>query len=169
MSILVQDDTGSVAGANAYITADEFKAYHTARGNDYSEYATGDIEKAIVRATDFIDERWDFQGEKLTSSQSTEWPRRDVYIGDYMKFGVLTEVKEACAEYAIISASGTELDPSPAVDARGKVVQRKKEKVGPIEEETEYVSGGAPEDPQFPAGDRKLKDLVIKAGSIRRA
>jgi hypothetical protein len=169
MAFIVQNDSGNVAGANAYITVDELKAYHDDRGNDYSDYATGDLEKAIVRATDFIDERWDYQGEKLNSTQSTSWPRRDVYVDDLLVTGIPDDVKEACAEYAFISAGGTELDPAPAVDSRNQVIQRKREKVGPLEEETEYVSGGVTASPSFPVGDRKLRDFIIKSGTIRRA
>jgi hypothetical protein len=169
MAFTVQNDSGNVAGANAYITVDEFKAYHDDRGNDYSDYATGDLETAIVRASDHIDERWSFQGEKLNSTQATEWPRRDVYVDDLLVTGIPDDVKEACAEYAFITADGTELDPAPAVDARNQIVQRKREKVGPLEEETEYVSGGVVAAPSFPRGDRKLKDLVIQSGTIRRA
>lgn len=169
MAFIVQSDSGTVANANAYISVDEFKSYHDDRGRDYSDYATGDLEKAIVRATDYIDERWSFQGEKLNSTQSTSWPRRGVYVDDLLVTGVPDDVKEACAEYAFITADGTELDPAPAVDARGQLVQRKREKVGPLEEETEYISGAVVAAPSFPVGDRKLADLILRAGTIRRA
>ena len=82
--------------------------------------------------------------------------------------GVPLKLKQAVAEYAVRSLA-SQLDPDPTVDDSGALVQRKREKVGPIEEETEYVAGAQPRiDRPYPAADGLLADyLVSGAGVIR--
>jgi hypothetical protein len=81
MAFNVQNDDGTVVDANAYIDVATFKAYHDSRGNDYSAYSDTLIQKAIVRATDFVDTRFTYKGVKLNTDpenapQFTQWPRR---------------------------------------------------------------------------------------------
>jgi hypothetical protein len=64
MTLSVQNSTGTVSGANAYITLAAFKAYHDARGNAYSTFTDPQIAAAIVRATDFLDTRFTYRGTK---------------------------------------------------------------------------------------------------------
>jgi hypothetical protein len=174
VAFTVQTDAGSVTGANSYISVQEFKDYHDDRGNDYSTYTTPQIEVALVIATDHLDTRFDFVGERRTGvNQATEWPRLDaVNNKEQDVYGIPSAVKEATAEYAIRNLAGTTLDPDPAVDAYGQAVKLKREKVGPIEEETEYAGGGTiHQEPSFPAADKKLisAGLVVRPGTIRRA
>lgn len=53
-------------GANAYISVDQFKQYHNSRGNDYSDSPVESIQYAIVKATDYIDQKYRFKGVKLS-------------------------------------------------------------------------------------------------------
>lgn len=76
MALILQDDDGIVEDANAYIDVDYFKAYHDSRGNSYSAYTDDQIDTAIVRATDYADQRFQFRGIKLADGQTTEWPRQ---------------------------------------------------------------------------------------------
>lgn len=66
MTLIVEDGSG-IASANAYITANEFKQYHAARGNPL-EY-DGSVEQSIIRATDYVDRRFGrlFKGVKRYS------------------------------------------------------------------------------------------------------
>lgn len=66
MTLKVQNSYGSVASANAYITLAEFKSYHDDRGNDYSGFIDAKLENAIIKATDFLDTRFNFLGIKMT-------------------------------------------------------------------------------------------------------
>lgn len=164
MALIVQDNTGAVAGANAYISVEEFKAYHTDRGNSFAGFADHQIEAAIIRATDYLDQRFNFVGKKrLGRNQTTEWPRMNVYDRDrsYVN-GIPVEVKEATAEYAL-RALNQELNPDPERDPSGRPVHSKSEQVGPISESVTYAYGGAYTMPAYPAADRKL----IKAGFVR--
>src|SRR5258707_15434138 len=60
----VQNDAGTVALANAYVTLLEFKQYHDNVGNIYSNYNDAQIQTAIVRATFYLDQRFTFPGRK---------------------------------------------------------------------------------------------------------
>jgi hypothetical protein len=78
MAMVVQNDDGDEVGANSYLTVAAFKTYHDNRGNSYSDYTDSQIEKALVKATDYIDTRFIFKGIKLNDddTQTTQWPRK---------------------------------------------------------------------------------------------
>lgn len=157
MAFTVQDNTGGVAGANAYISVAEFKAYHDDRGASLYGAATDQaIQMAIVKATDYLDTRFSFIGEKAQTGQTTEWPRFDAWDReDEPVYGVPAEVKEACAEYAL-RALTAQINPDPTLDPTGRVVLSKSEQVGPISQSVSYAAGAAFEMPRYPVADRKL-------------
>jgi hypothetical protein len=163
MALVLQDNTGTVAGANAYISVAAFKAYHDARGNTY---APGDpaIEFAIIKATDYLDQRFNFVGRKLAArDQETSWPRMNAYDSDrQLVNGIPLEVQEATAEYALRALTAI-LNPDPTRDASGATVQSKSEQVGPIAQSVTYVGGAVFIMPKYPAADQRL----IKAGLVR--
>lgn len=164
MGLTVQDNNGSVAGANAYITVEEFKTYHTDRGNAFSSFADEQIASAVIRATDYLDQRFNFVGKRLQGrNQSTEWPRYDAWdLDDYAINGIPGEVKEATAEYALRALTAA-LNPDPERDGTGAAIASKSESVGPISESVTYVSGSVFAMPKYPAADQRL----IKAGLTR--
>lgn len=164
MAIIVQNIDGTAVGANAYITVQEFKDYHADRGADTSAFDDEAIEAAIVRATDYLDQRFNFVGKKrLGRDQTTEWPRSDAWDRDrnYIN-GIPPEVKEACAEYAL-RALAAELNPDPERNASGVAVLSKSEAVGPISESVTFVGGAVFQMPKYPAADQKL----VRAGLVR--
>lgn len=171
-SILVlQTDVGGVPNANAYIDAAFFKSYHDARGNSYTNFTDTDIEAAIVRATDYIDNRFNWVGRKRVWDQTTQWPRTNAYDRDrYYQPGVPLAVKEASAEYALRALSA-KLNPDPVRDSSGRVVQSSKKKVGPIDKEVTYVAGGAYQMPRYPEADERLSrtGLIVKGGTLLRS
>ncbi len=164
MVLIVQDNTGSVPGANAYISVQDFKSYHDDRGQSYNGHTDAQIEAAIVRATDYIDQRFVFVGKKrLGRDQTTEWPRTDAWDRDrYYITDIPPEVKEACAEYAL-RALAVELNPDPERDASGAAVLSKSESVGPISQSVTFAGGAVFQMPKYPAADQRL----IKAGLVR--
>lgn len=64
-TLVVQNDDGDVANANSYITLTFFQSYHTNRGNDYSDSTSDEQKAAIIRATDYLDTRFDFRGVRM--------------------------------------------------------------------------------------------------------
>lgn len=170
MALTVQNDSGTVSGANSYITRAFFQSYHDARANDYSAYDEAAQDAAIVRATDYLDQRFNFIGERLNIDQETQWPRLNGYDRDdnYVD-GIPLEVKKATAEYALIAAAQA-LNPTPERDATGRKVQSKSEMVGPISESVSYTQGAVFELPKYPAADRILivRGLVERRGRLHR-
>ncbi len=164
MGLILQDDGGLVVGANAYLSLQSFKDYHALRNNDLGTATDPELEAAIIRATDYLDNRFHFVGSRLNGrSQSTEWPRRGARDRDGSTVrGIPPEVTEACAEYARRAVSA-ELNPDPLRDDTGALVLSKAEGVGPLSESVTYASGAKIELPRYPAADQKL----IRSGLVR--
>jgi hypothetical protein len=147
----------------------DFKDYHDDRGNAYTASDT-EIEKAIVRATDYMDSRWTFAGSRLDADQSTECPRSGVYdpntsllVNQYP-----SELEEACAEYAM-SALASSLYPSSNVDATGLQVKMTRKKADVLEKETEYFQTGGSSSAKraWPVADGKMKKTRLLASTRR--
>ncbi len=173
MALNVQNDTGTVANANAYVTVAEFKAYHDDRGNAYST-DDGLIGKAIIKATDYLDTRFSFRGVRshITSQQTTAWPRNDVVDDDNnWVTGIPLALKKACYEYAL-RALTAELNPDPvAVDNSGMNVKRISKTAGPVSKDVEYTGSTATVLPKYPEADRLLATagLLNSSNSLARA
>lgn len=207
MAIIVEDGT-LVTDANAYITVAFFRAWHAARGIaaaavDTGAYGEALIEAAIVKATDYVDKRFGtkFVGDLRDRDQSLMWPRSDAWTnqGDYIQTTTIPkELKRGVVEYALIALKLGELLPVPApsfneVDLdtgettvnKGGLIQRDRQKVGPIEEDTWFSqeqwrlvlngrASGAMSDmsslvnlPEYPVADEWLKPIV-KTGMATR-
>lgn len=165
--ISVQDDSGSVEDAVAYVDADYFIAYHEARGVEI-EWSVPEIEAALIRGTDYLDRRWRWRGERRNVRQRTAWPRSGVVDDDELaRDGVPFEVKEASAEYAVSALRG-ELDPEPVRHETGALIQSQSQAVGPISESVTFVSGAGFASPKIPKADRKLRGLVESGGELVR-
>lgn len=164
LTLTVQDNTGSVANANSYLTVAEFKAYQDDRGGDYSAYSDPQISVALIKATDYVDTRFRYAGKKrLGRDQTTEWPRTSVWDRDrFYVNDVPLEIKEATAEYAF-RALTTTLAPDPDQSDTGARIQSKTETVGPLSESVTYVAGAGYTLPKYPAADQKL----LKSGFVR--
>jgi len=169
----VQDDTGTVSGANAYITEAEFLQYWENHGVDYSAKTSDELQVAIIRGTEYVDQRFRYQGVKLTEGQSTEWPRDDVTDcrGDYVD-GVPQEVKDATAEYAgrYLDNGSLQDDNTDGDSLAGRIT---KEKVGPIEVGYEggIGAGGSQSFNVYPTADNILKSscLIVSGNFVSRA
>ena len=172
MALIIQDDTGTVAGANSYNTIAEFKAYHDARGGDYSGSTDDQINAAIIRATDYVDARFYYVGFKQNSrAQTTQWPRINAFdCANYAVSGVPDEIKAAVNEYAFRALSTT-LNPDQTQDGTGRAYNSKSETVGPISVSTAYESGSGATMPRYPAADQKIIKacLVCQGSTLVRA
>lgn len=177
MAFVVQDDTGATPAANAYIDVATFVAYHADRGNSIIDPTTGmqytntKIQWAIVKATDFVDRRFQYVGIVPTRTQTTNWPRVGALdISRLIVFGVPQEVKFATAEYAL-RALVASLSPDPTYDATGAYVQSSRKKVGPIEKQVTYTTGAGFHMPKYPLADSILTSagLVLRGTTLIRA
>lgn len=166
MALAVQNDTGTTEDAISYLSVEDFKAYHTARGNVYSGYTDAQIEQALAKATDHIDSAFVFYGYPVNGrSQTTKWPRYDVYDLDenYVE-GLPKEILGATAEYAFRALSAT-LSPDPVTSATGFPVKSTMKKVDVIEEEIIYDTSLRVSMAAYPAVDNR----IYAAGLARRA
>jgi len=165
MAFTVQDDQGSVADANSYVTVAFYKAYHTDRNvGQVINVLNSDteIQAALVLATDFLDSRYSFVGQRRTQDQTTEWPRYDALdVNDYVVTGIPKAIQEACAELALAELlTAGSLFPVVATDTSGLDVKRTKKKLDVLEEETEYFGTGggtSAKTPIFHTADWRLK------------
>ena len=75
MAFLVQDDDGSIDYANSHTTVAEFRTYMTDRGKDYSETDDEAVQVGLIRATDYINTRSNYNGDPVSTTQGTAFPR----------------------------------------------------------------------------------------------
>ena len=171
MPLVVQNEQGTESSANGYVTVVEFTTYHVDRGREPSDFDNEQIEAAIVKATDYIDGRFNYVGYRLSGrEQLTEWPRGNAYDRyNYAVVGIPNEVKEACNEYAW-RALTTDLNPDPLRDDSGALVQSRSEKVGPLTETVSFATGASFKLPRYPEADQKLSKagLIRRGGELRR-
>jgi len=170
MAFVVQDPDAPLSTANAYISVVVFKAYHDDRGGSYSSSSDTEIEEAIVRATDYMDSRWTFAGDREDVDQSTECPRSGVYDPrtGFTVDPFPAELEEACAEYAM-SALASSLYAAPNLDTSGLKVKMSRKKVAVLEKETEYFQGGSNSNAWlgYPVADGKMKKTRLLASTRR--
>lgn len=114
---------------------------------------------ALIRATEWIDTRFDWIGSLLDSDQPLSWPRKNAWDKEgRLREGIPLELKNATAWLAR-EAIESELDP-PA--ARGGLIRSVK--AGSVAVEWD---GSAPSGKTFSHVSRMLKNLT-KTGRLRR-
>lgn len=165
----VEDGTGLDPTSNSYASVQNFKDYHNERGNDISSLSSGDIQKLLVKASSYIDQRWgrSMLGTRLVQDQPMEFPRDELYGWDgYLIEGVPWKLIYATAEYAL-AANSASLWLTPTNDATGQIVKRKK--IGPIE--TEFMEGFGKSSARIvPEGDYWMSEYTRGGiGSVYRA
>lgn len=172
----ILDWDGFPVQANAYIPPAFFRDYHDSRGQTYVDPETGVpyvdavLQIAIVKATDYLDARFNYIGWRRYSNQGTAWPRWDaVDINDRYLKGIPQGVQMATAEYAWRALSVAQLVADPTYDASGRNTKQTLKKVGTLE--LMKVFEGAFTMPKYPSADRKLYQwgLVLGGGKIVRA
>ena len=171
---LIVEDGTVIANANSYATIAFVDSYHGLRANTAWLNATvANKVAALVDATAYVDARWNFIGTRSEETQTLEWPRDDVTDrnGFDQEDIVPLAVKQATAEYALRALDGN-LMPDPMLDDNGKFILYKREKVGPLEEETRYSeSRGHRAMRPYPYADRLIASsglVVLAAGRVVR-
>ena len=159
MALIIQNDLGSQAGANSYVTMAEYIAYWLERNVTIVDSVA--VEADLISATSYLDSRYKYCGYKLNGRvQTTDWPRTGVtdhsVCPSELVEGVPQEIKDAQCEYANIhSAQGT-LQPNEALTGG---IKKEKKGIGSLSKETEYCgcasSGGVI---SYPVADNKIPD-----------
>lgn len=140
MALIVEDGTGK-PDANSYIPVEYANDYFLLRSGSANSQLWSDLTEdakaaALVQGTDYIDARWGpyLSSKPTTTTQALAFPRK---AWD----GVPSAVRKACCEYAVRASQG-ELAPDIVSDESGFQIAGKKEKVGPLEEQTTYATKG---------------------------
>lgn len=170
MAFTPQNDQGSVADANAYISVAFFTGYHADRAQTYTGDNTA-IQAAIVRATQYLDTRFTFVGYAVGEEQTTQWPRLSARDNnDRLRTGIPREIMNATAEYARIALAQS-INPNPTQDETGARVKSRSSKAGPVSEAITYVDGSVVKLPKYPIADQWLiaSGLVERSGRMHRA
>lgn len=108
--MIVEDGTSKV-NADSYVTVEFADDYFSARGVSGWGALTQTVkEQALIRATDYIDNVFQWYGKKATTEQSLRFPRINLvdYEGNVIE-GVPTCLKQAVCDAAVLTSSGTEL------------------------------------------------------------
>ena len=211
MAFQVESGSGD-AGSNAYVSVASVDAHHADRNNTaWTDFTTPEKEASIIRASDYIDKRFGrrFRGLRKTKEQGLEWPRLDAFDDDgYLLSGtdnIPRQVEKAAAEYALRAAICGVLAPDPPLpvpkqdltdslgtrpdQAETGQITRKREKVGPLEEEKWFetnsqvlgknlaagatgVKSSLVNDfiiPEYPEADLWLEELLRSSMNIRLA
>ncbi len=178
-------ETGDgVSGANAYVTQAFVDGHHLDRNNTiWDDFTNSEKLSGIIRATDYIDKRFGrkFIGIRRLKEQGLEWPRLDAFDDDgFLMSGVddlPRQLQRATAEYALRAVLCGVLapDPLPPVPKQsmesgaaardedvvtGEVI-RKRDKLGPLEEERWYESRSQTIGQNLAAGATSVKSSLV--------
>ena len=120
--MIVEDGTGKT-DANSYVTVDFANDYFSVRGVSDWNIDTEKKEQLLIKATDFIDNIYQWLGKKEFESQALRFPRVDLrdYEGAEIK-GIPLCLKQAVCDAALINMS-SELFQTQ--EANGDVVSEK--------------------------------------------
>lgn len=188
MAFTVEDGSG-VNGATAYADVATVDGHHDDRGNSrWNDFITTEKQAAIIRATDYIDKRFGrrFRGVKRSKSQGLEWPRLDAFDDDgFLLAGeddVPRQIIKAMSEYALRAAICNVLAPDPILpvpkqsmesgaperdtDVITGQVTRKRDRVGPIEEERWFESASQVLARNLGAGARGVQSSLLNDFNI---
>lgn len=160
MALVIEDGSG-VAGANSYVTFQDYSDWATARGITLEHVNQQEhIEQHIIRAMDYF-ENLNFLGRKATDTQPLQWPRTEVVIDSYSVNSdtIPQQVKNAVYEITkSIDDGDFYLDP----------VSREtiKEKVGDLEVTYSSTTGMKRMTPSITTA---LKKITVSVDAVSRA
>lgn len=171
MTLIVEDGTG-LETAEAYASAAEADDYFSMRGDTvWSALGPSVKEQHLRLATDYIESLYlgDWQGERVSQVQRLAWPRygvvRDGYVLDAAPLP--RELKEACFESAVASASGTLVTNAVEAGSSG-LVEEEEVRIGTLLTRTKYVGGRSAFARQFPATASRLDALTGGGNQMER-
>lgn len=117
---------------------------------------------------------WNFTtlngGSDLVIPQPLSFPRVALVDADGLSiYGIPERLKFGISEYAVRARAATLL-PDPTVDATGRTVTRLKEKIGPIETETQYMDTSVISNllRPYPAADRFFVEFLKSGNRVIR-
>ncbi len=188
MAFVLENGSGT-AGANAYIALQFFRDHHTDRANTaHTDFTDTDAMAGIIRASEYVDKRFGvrFVGLRKIKGQGLEWPRLDAFDADgYLLSGVddlPRQLEKAVAEYSLRALICGVLAPDPILPvpkqnltdssgtrpAQGDTgqVTRRKDKVGPLEEERHFETTSQAAGRNLGLGARSVQSSLLNDFNI---
>lgn len=122
--MIVENGTG-LENADSYVSVEFADNYFLARGiSEWADFDDKTKENALVRATDYIDNIFQWYGQKSNNAQTLRFPRKNLFDYEGNKIdGIPNCLKQAVCDAAILSSGGTELFQTS--EANGDVVSEK--------------------------------------------
>jgi hypothetical protein len=105
MALVVEDGTG-LSNSNSYTTkaeADTYFSTHLYTSETWDEYTDTQKENALIAASLFLDQTYDWAGTKAVEDSAMRWPRSGVYDLDDVEIDdnvIPANLKKAVAELA---------------------------------------------------------------------
>lgn len=164
---LIVEDGSIVADADSYGTVSGLKNFAAKRGTDLTEnYTDAQLEVAMIKATDYLESKRDrYQGEKVDSTQSLQFPRSGVYVDNILIATNAIPNELISAQYFLaMSAVSEDLQPDKSPDDKGRVTSETVE--GAVSVDYEYVESVT--DPIFVKADALLQPLYEESGRAIR-
>lgn len=147
LALKVEDGTG-VPGADSYASIDYLDSFwtdraHSANSASWLAATQANKEGAAREATSYLDAVYNlkYRGNRRGNLQGLEWPRTGATSdAGWPMEDLPVQIQMAVAELAVralVVPLAADADPEGSI-------KRKREKVGPLEEETEYLQGSSP-------------------------
>ena len=178
MAFIVENGVG-LPNANSYVDVATFKDYWDDRCVEIPSASTRrEIQGSLVQSSSFLDRRYRDKiiGLRLNVNQSLEFPRTNAFYTDGRGvLGVAPEWRDATIELAfrvlqVQPLTSDALAPDPTFDASNRVVIAKRERVGPIDESTQFVADAAILSwRRYPAVEGLIRELVNEGRILQRA
>ena len=180
--LVLEDGTG-FDNSNTFALTATGDTYHDLRGNGAWVDASG-TEKAtsLINGTQYLCLRWAFFGAIVTpatptvTGQALCWPRDNGFSGSLFDVAgneieddeIPQQIIDATLEYALVHLETGRLLKDPTVpDDAGRFVTLKREKLGPLEEETRYSdSRGTRTVARYAQADRIIRESGLALASI---
>lgn len=170
MSLVVETGSG-LTNADSYISLADANSYVAGHGNTSSWSAAADDEKeeALRLGTQYIDLKYGgrFAGVRGSRDQALNWPRSAVI--DIAGYSYDSDEIPVCLKQAVVEAALRHLadDDLLGVIENNGTVKREKSKLGPLEDDVEYV-GGKSQAPAYPRIRALLRPILNSLDTISR-
>jgi hypothetical protein len=161
MALILQNDTGTVTDANSYTDTTFADNYFLLRNNATWAAATvSDKEAAMVRAWQYMDTAFNYDGYKVTDIQNTEFPRYSIFNDRGTEIlGINFKIKNAQCEFALIALSADLTINQVPINT--PVVKSKMSKADVLQESVTYdTEQGQQTRFYYPQADFWLKDFI---------
>lgn len=116
------ENGNGLTDSNSYVDITFADSYFSERGETaWANFSDEEKEKYLIRATDYIDNIFQWYGQRQSESQALRFPRKNLYDYEGLEIeGVPNLLKQAVCDAALILSDGTELFESK--NANGNIV-----------------------------------------------